>query len=241
VTRVLLTRANEDGERTAEKLRQLGIEPLLSPVLEVVATGAAIPRGAFDVVLATSAKALENAGEELSELRDLPLHAVGRRTAQTAERFGLRADIVAANAQTFLPLLRERYERPTRFLYFAGRDRRDELEKTLRAKGHSVAVVETYEARAARALTDAAAAALKAGEVGAVLHYSKRSAEIFLDLVRAARLIEKLRGVAQLALSPEVAKPLSGAGLARVLVAEKPDEEHLLRLLPKLRVEDASP
>jgi uroporphyrinogen-III synthase len=231
VTRVLLTRANKDGERSAEKLRQLGFRPLLSPALEVVATGAAIPRGSFDALLATSAKALEHASEELSELHDLPLHAVGARTAQTAERCGLRADVVAANARALLPLLRERYERPTRFLYFAGRDRRDELEKTLRAAGHSVALVETYETRPARALTEEAAAELRNGGVGAVLHYSKRSAEIFLDLARASGLIEKLRGVTHLALSPEVAAPLSRAGLARVLVAEKPDEEHLLRLL----------
>ena len=59
MTRVLVLRAREDAERTASRLRAMGFTPLLSPVLEIVGTGAAIPRGPFDAVLATSAKGLE--------------------------------------------------------------------------------------------------------------------------------------------------------------------------------------
>ena len=230
MSRVLVTRARDDAERTASRLREMGHEPLLSPVLEIAATGAMIPQGSYDAVLATSAKGLEHARGDLGALRTITLHCVGTRTAQAAEALAWRPSLVAGNAKALLPLLRTRYRQPARFLYLAGRDRQDELEKALRDAGHKITVVETYEARAAKALTSEAVAALESGELDAVLHYSKRSVEIFLALSRAAGLMEKLRDIAHLALSADVAAPLEGELRAKTRVAKKPDEEHLLRL-----------
>ncbi len=229
--RVLVLRARADAERTAAKLRALGFEPLVSPVIEIVATGAAMPGGAFDAVLATSAKGLEHVAGDTSALRAAQLHVVGARTAQVAEQLGWRPDLVAGDAEALSPLLRARYATPARFLYLAGRERRDDLEAGLRAAGHAVRAIETYEARAARSLSSEAINALANGGIDAALHYSRRSAEIFLDLARAAGLAEKLSGVTHLALSQEVAAPLEHAACARVLVAERPDEDHLLRRL----------
>ena len=231
MSRVLVTRARDDAERTASRLREMGHAPLLSPVLEIVATGAMIPQGSYDAVLATSAKGLEHARGDLGALRTITLHCVGTRTAQAAEALAWRPNLVAGNAKALLPLLRTRYRQPARFLYLAGRDRQDELEKALRDAGHKITVVETYEARAAKTLTSEAVAAIESGKLDAVLHYSKRSVEIFLALARAAGLIEKLRDIAHLALSADVAAPLEREDFTRALIAKKSDEEHLLRLL----------
>ena len=228
--RVLVLRAHADAERTAEKLRAMGFAPVVSSVIEIVATGVAIPGDDYDAVLATSAKGLEHAGDA-GAVRALPLHVVGARTAQVAKQLGWRPDLVAGDAEALPPLLRARHAAPARFLYLAGRDRRDDVEAGLRALGHAVTTVETYEARAARALSKEALDALANGEIGAALHYSRRSAEIFLGLARAAGLVENLRGVTHLALSQDVAAPLEHAACTRVLVAERPGEEHLLRRL----------
>jgi uroporphyrinogen-III synthase len=225
VTRVLVLRAREDADRTASRLRAMGFAPLLSPVLEIVGTGAAIPRGPFDAVLATSAKGLEFCTEP-GELPTLPLHAVGARTAYIARELGWRPDLFAGDARGLLPLIRARCARPARFLYLAGRDRQSDLETGLRAAGHDVTIVETYEARAATALAPAAQEALAKGEIAAALHYSKRSAEIFVKLARDAGLTKALGEIDHLALSRDAASPLP-----RARVAERPDEEHLLRLL----------
>ncbi len=203
----------------------MGFTPLLSPVLEIFGTGAAIPQGPFDAVLATSAKGLEFCAEP-GELRTLPLHAVGARTGKIAAELGWRPDLLADDARGLLPLIRARHETPARFLYLAGRDRQDELETGLRAAGHDVTVVETYEARAATALSPAALDALAKGEIAAALHYSRRSAEIFVALARNAGLTKALGEIDCLALSREAARPLP-----RARIAERPDEEHLLRLL----------
>ncbi|MGA9824988.1 MAG: uroporphyrinogen-III synthase [Methylocystis sp.] len=225
MTRVLVLRAREDAERTASRLRAMGFTPLLSPVLEIVGTGAAIPRGPFDAVLATSAKGLEFCAEP-EELRTLPLHAVGARTAHIARELGWRPDLFAGEARGLAPLIRARYATPARFLYLAGRDRQSDLETGLRAAGHEVTIVETYEARAATALAPAALDALAKGKIAAALHYSRRSAEIFVKLARDAGLTKALGEIDHLALSREAASPLP-----RARIAERPDEEHLLRLL----------
>ncbi|MGD9658740.1 MAG: uroporphyrinogen-III synthase, partial [Methylocystis sp.] len=114
-----------------------------------------------------------------------------------------------------------------------GRDRQQTLEAGLKAAGHRVAAVEVYEARAANALSQEAVDAFAAGEIDAVLHYSRRSAEIFLALAAASGILEKARATLHFALSQDVAQPLVDEDILNVGVAERPDEEHLLGLLPR--------
>ncbi len=228
--RVLVLRAREDAGHTAEKLRAMGFEPLVSPVLEIVATGAAIPEGPFDAVLATSAQGVKHLAPAHA-LPAAPLHAVGARTAKAAEKLGWRTYLVAGNSASLLALIQARYRAPAKFLYLAGRDRRDDLETGLRAAGHEVVTVETYTAQAASALSQEAREALSNGEVAAVLHYSGRSGKIFLQLAHDAGLTDSLRQTRHLALSKDVALPLARELGVSAHVAETPDERHLLALL----------
>lgn len=238
MTRVLLTRARDDAERTAEKLRRMGVAPVISPVIEIAATGAKIPDAAFDAALATSARAIAYAGNDLSKLASLPFYVVGARTKRAAEAHGLQVAASAPDVAALVSRLRKAFAplpvgegAAARFLYLAGRDRRDELEAFLREGGHDVSTIEVYEARAARALTDAAIATLKSDEDAVVLHYSARSAKIFLELANAAPLSLRHAGALHLALSEDVARSLRDAGCANVRVAAEPNEDSLLQLL----------
>ncbi len=56
---VLVTRALDEGMRTAAALAARGHNAILSPVLEMVPTGAEWPAGVVDGALATSAQAFE--------------------------------------------------------------------------------------------------------------------------------------------------------------------------------------
>jgi uroporphyrinogen-III synthase len=231
VKRVLVLRAAEDAGRTAAKLRALGHDALISPVIEIVASGVKPPSdvGIYDAVLATSAKGLEHAGPARAEA----LHVVGARTAEAATRLGWRTDLVAGNARALLPKLIARYPRPAHFLYLAGRDRQSELEAGLRERGHRVDLVETYVARAAECLSDDARAALKTGSVDCALHYSRRSVEIFLALIEKAGLSDRLGSITHIALSADVAEPLVRFA-ANSRIADKPDEAHVLALFQKV-------
>jgi uroporphyrinogen-III synthase len=229
--RVLVTRAREDAERTAEELRRRGFAPLIAPVLEIAATGAPIPTETFDAVLATSARAIHHAGAGLADLC-APFFVVGAKTAEALRASGAQVEASAPDVAALTLLLGARFAAPARFLYLAGHDRKDDLESFLRARGHAATVVETYEARAASALAQDACAALAAGEMEAALHYSARSASIFLALAEAAGVSAALRArVTHFALSEDVARVLRAAGCANVHVAATPDQASLLAAL----------
>lgn len=231
MTRVLVLRAREDALRTSDKLRAMGCTPIVSPVLEIMAAGALIPPGDYDAVIASSAKAIE-CGGGAEPYKALPFHVVGARTAKAVEARGWRPEIMAGNAEAILPLLLARYSGAAHFLYLAGRDRQAALEAGLTGAGHRITSVIVYEARAAASLTDEACSALRARAVDFALHYSRRSAEIFLSLAEAAGLSGALPGIAHIALSADVAAPLEALGLD-VTRAEEPDEDRLLAVLAR--------
>lgn len=227
--RALLLRAPADAARTAARLATMGFEAVCSPVIDIVATGAEPPPGVYDAALVSSAKGVE-AVARLDALGALPFHVVGETTAEAARKRGLTPAIVAGNAAAILPLLLSSYVKPSHFLYLAGRDRQPTLEAGLHAAGHRVTVVEVYVAQAAHELNQTARMQIQAGGISAALHYSRRSAEIFLDLSAAAGLKTKLANFPHIALSDDVAAPLRAQAL-HVAVASRPDETHLLDAL----------
>jgi uroporphyrinogen-III synthase len=235
MSRVLVTRARDEAERTAEKLRRLGHEPILAPVTEIVATGAAIPPETFDAVLATSARALRHAGEDVAALADVPVFVVGARTAEAARARALHVEASAADVAGLIALLREHFASPRRFLYLAGRDRKDALEEFLRERGHETRVVETYRAQEAAALPEDALAAMARGEIDVVLHYSARSAALFLALTKGRVEPRRIAELAHLAISEEVARVLRAAGCATARAAAAPRDESLLSMLGEPR------
>ena len=94
--RILLTRAKADAERTATKLAARGHSVIISPVIEIVETQAAIPSGRFDAIIGTSAHAFTSGTRMLA---NIPLYAVGERTREAALRAALRLDSQATDAQ----------------------------------------------------------------------------------------------------------------------------------------------
>jgi uroporphyrinogen-III synthase len=231
MSRVLVTRARDDAERTAEKLRRLGHAPIIAPVTEIVATGAAIPSGPFDAALATSARALRHAGADVATLADVPFYVVGEKTAAAARARSLHVAQSAEDVAALIALLRERFDTRRRFLYLAGRDRKSALEDFLRASGHEARVVETYHAQAVSALAAEALAALARGEIDVVLHYSARSAAVFSSLTKGCVEAGRIEGIQHLALSEDVARVLRAAACRNVRTASAPEEAKLLGAL----------
>src|ERR1700739_2874116 len=98
---VLLTRAREDAERTAARLAELGHRSIISPVIEIVATGATLPEANFDAIVATSTHAFTP--PQLKTLATIPLYVVGERTRQFARHAGWSAPIhVSENAAALI-------------------------------------------------------------------------------------------------------------------------------------------
>ena len=234
--RFLLTRAADDSARLQARLEALGHTALVSPVIDIIATPATWPTGVVDALLATSGHAFLDASAAARPApearRLLPLLLVGARTEEAARQRGYagRAVVEASGA-----LLAERIggigRTFQRIVYLAGRDRKPDLERALRMHGTTVEAIETYEARPAETLTDSALAELKAGSIDGVLHFSRRSAALFLAL--AARAGVEPTTVRHLCLSEDVSVPLRQAS-CEVDVAEAPNEAALLAGIERL-------
>jgi uroporphyrinogen-III synthase len=118
-----------------------------------------------------------------------------------------------------------------RLLYLAGEDRAVDLEPALRAHDIAVDTVVVYRMEADAALPAEIAAALSQRRIDGVLHYSRRSAEIYLRCVAAAGLDAAATVPAHYCLSDEIAAPLLAAGAVIVRIAPQPNEKSLLALV----------
>ncbi|NWG24531.1 MAG: uroporphyrinogen-III synthase [Pseudorhodoplanes sp.] len=233
--RLLVTRPIDEAERTACRLRKLGHESLLAPLLQIEAIADATwNAGGWQAVLMTSGNAARMLAQhpQRAGLLSLPLFAVGGRTAEAAREAGF-ADVISAegDAGDLVRLVGARIPpRGARLLYLAGDDRARDLPGELSSHGLAVDTVVVYRA-AACALGAEAQHAMARGDVSGVLHYSRRTAEIFLRAVNEAGLNETAGRLMHYCLSQRVAEPLQSAGFRQVRVARQPDEDALLGLL----------
>lgn len=229
---VLLTRPRAQGNTTARRIVERGHEAVVAPVTTVVPTGEPAPAGPFDAVILTSANALPALLPMRDRLAGAPLLTVGARTAEAARAAGFDGVAEArGDARALADLVAALLPEGGRLLHAAGRDRKAEPARSLASLGYDVATWTCYEARAADALPAEAVEALRTGQAGAVLHYSRRSAELFLGLCRLAGLDSQISGPVHLCLSADVAEGLRGSADLPVRIAAAADEDALLHLL----------
>lgn len=229
-------RAEEAAAKTATALAALGHEALPAPVTRIVSCLTTLPEGQFDAIVATSANAFPPGIAETehggSGLRRLPVFAVGQATRDAARRAGFHdARVAQGDAASLVALLRLTARHPARLLYLAGRDRKPAVETSLVEAGYEIDTVIAYEAEAVERWPDSVTSALRTGQVGAALHFSRRSAQLALALAARHGLGPALLSLPQCCLSDDVALPLREAGASHIRVAADPDEASLLDLL----------
>lgn len=230
--RLLLTRAVDDAARTREKLEAMGHQVMVSPVIEIVSTEASWPIGVVDAVVATSAHAFIKLPNGLSSeaRRLLPLFLVGERTEAAARVAGfVGGPTVAKTAAALAQEFRELAARPRRLVYLAGRDRKPDLEAAFADMGQAVDVVEVYGAHPCATPSQEAVRALQGNAVDGVLHFSRRSASLFVEVTKKAGL--DMGRPTHFCLSEDVAAPLRDAGYPAIEVALEPHEADLLALV----------
>ncbi len=232
--RVLLTRAVADAARTRAKLEGLGHRVLVSPVIAIEATGAPWPGGVVDALLATSGQAFaaiaDTWGPTPEARRLMPLWLVGQRTEETARARGFLGPAYTAPHAVALAFEMGKRTDLRRVVYLAGRDRKPDIETALSVTNQQIEVIETYEAKAASHLDDAAETALSDGRVDALLHFSRRSATLFADLATRAKIKPRAMHVC---LSHDVAAPFIELGWP-THVATEPTEASLIAKLAAL-------
>ena len=232
--RLLLTRPDPDAQRTAATLRTQGHDVIAAPLLRIEpAANAEIGAGPWAAILITSANAAHAVATHarVAPLRALPVFAVGRRSAEAMTAAGF-PDVTSADGDVsdLARLVAVRLQPAARLLYLAGEDRSGDLAGDLRAHRFAVETTIIYRAVAATGLPLAAADALANG-IDGVLHFSRRSAEAYVDAARAVGMLTNALKPVHYCLSALVAEPLAQAGAAAIRVAERPNEAVLLALI----------
>lgn len=232
---LLVTRAEAEGARTAARLRERGHEVLEQALLRIEPlTDTDLPEGPWTAVLFTSANAVRAVARHprFGELAGLPAFTVGRRTQVAAAAAGFDPVASADGDVTRLAGLVAGSAGPGEaLLYCVGEDRSGDLAATLAARGLAVETACVYRAAMVSDLAPAVRAALAAGAVEAVLHYSARTAAAFVTAVTAAGVRDLSMAARHLCLSAQVAAPLARAGATAIEVAAEPSERALFALI----------
>ena len=230
---VLVTRPEPDGERTAAKLRARGCDVMLAPLLRIETIDADLD-GAWQAVAVTSVNALRAIADNpaLKTLLASPAYAVGGRTADAALAQGFE-NVIAADGDVgdLARVMKTHLRAGARVLYLAGDDRSGDLAGDLAAAGIEVATRVVYRAVALSEFPLDVREALTAGWVDGVLHFSRRSAETYVNCAVAAGIVERALAPTHYCLSRQVAGPLATAGAHTTQVAGAPTEAALIGLL----------
>ena len=229
--RLLVTRPEPDGERTAQHLRARGHHVLLAPLMRMEATDFALADQRYCAVVMTSANAARAAaGHPASaKLTALPAFMVGRHTADAARAAGF-AEVISADGDKhdLARVLEARLAGERRpLLYLAGEERSGEIELA----GGTVETVVVYRTVAVERFPPDVAAALARGEIDGALHFSRRSAQAYVDCAEREGIFDRALAVRHYCLSRQVSEPLAAAGAGGVSIAARPEEGALIELV----------
>ncbi len=230
---MLVTRPEPDASETAARLGALGIEGMACPLLvhQTLQPNLPDPAG-FAALAVTSTNALRALRERgvLQRYLKLPVYAVGGRTAAAARALGFTTVTHAEGGFVALAELLAHTPLAGPIFYPAARELAGDLAKSLAPFGRMVITAEVYAMNPVDTLPLTAAGGFADNSIGAVLLYSKRTAETFVRL--ADPHIDRLerRNVGMLCLSEAVAEPLFDAHFVRVSLAEQPSEQAMMGL-----------
>jgi uroporphyrinogen-III synthase len=214
--RIWVTRAEPGAGRTAQRLRALGHEPLVAPVLEVHSLSPEIDLGGVGALAFTSANGVR-AFAGLSRDRGLPVFAVGGATSEAARGAGF-ASVLSADGDVEA-LARAIADSSGMLagavLHPGAAEPAGDLIGALTALGIAARAITVYETRILPAAVPPGAEAL--------LIHSPKAAEA----VAGAGIGE----LTAYCISQAAAQPLAGR-VKHAAVAAEPNEAKLLSLLP---------
>ncbi len=230
--RIAVTRPEEDAGPLRAKLEAMGHEVVMSPLLVIAPReGVEIPTQPWQAIAVTSANGIRALppGHGLASFRML---TVGPQSLAAATAAGFTAEAHGGDVNGLAAFIRASLD-PAKgpILYLSGAETAGDLEAQLASAGFACHRVMLYDAVQASAL-GTVEAALRQGQLDAVLLYSPRSARIWRTLVEQAGLAEHAARLVHLCLSPNVARSLPEDWMTRI--AARPEEPAMLALLEQM-------
>ncbi|MEX6632892.1 uroporphyrinogen-III synthase [Hyphococcus lacteus] len=231
--RVLVTRAEPDGERFAALCRAKGLTPILSPVMEIQITRQDIDLRGIGALAFTSVNGVR-AFEANCDVRDLPVFAVGPVTGDAARAAGFISvrDAEGDVHRLHDCIVSERGQFSDAVLHVAGADRAGDLVRMLKSDKISARRMTLYDAKAVSALTDETVNALRASPpVEWASFFSPRTAKLFMELAVQVGVVDQLKNTRVACLSDAVAERAGSANWHSLHVAPEYSAQSLLELI----------
>ncbi|MFZ2028811.1 MAG: uroporphyrinogen-III synthase [Vitreimonas sp.] len=219
--RIAITRALPEADRTAEKLRALGADPVVAPLLETKDRAFDSDITGIQALLFTSANGVRATARKITD-RDLPTLAVGDATARAARDAGFQDVRSAGGDVAALSALANGSLNPKdgTLLYLSGADVAADLVGWLIAAGFTATRRIVYEARVVAALPP-----IYTQPFDIIAFHSARAARAFaaFGAPNAARM--------SAACISDAVAAAAGAKVkwGRVIVASAPQDEALWR------------
>lgn len=231
--RVLVTRPLDDSRDTAERLKAMGHDSVIAPLLDICfQQGGEISLDGVQAILATSANGIRALVRRTAR-RDVAVFAVGRQSAEEAREAGFTDVRNAEGGSAALATAAAGWADPACgiLLHISGSDVAGDLAGTLEATGFTVRRETLYEAVAVTELPAEASAALRDGSLDAVLLFSARSSATFVQSVVRAGLASACARLVAVAISEAAAAPLAGLTFSALRIPPSPNQDAMLALL----------
>jgi uroporphyrinogen-III synthase len=240
--RVVVTRPDVSGQRTARQLIDMGHTPVLMPLTQPAHDGMAAkaalsqPHGALAITSAEVLRALEPYAGEIGPALQTTLFSVGEATSVTAQHLGFETILTAggngADLAELIATHRHLVEVPQgTLLYLAGSPRAPVFEDALRQYGVHFQTVECYKMLPLMWSEAQLRRLFLPGRPDAVLFYSAEAARLFFETVAPLENSGFLAQTRFVCISENVADKVPENYRARSAVSEIPLERAMLALL----------
>ena len=225
--RIWVTRTSPDNEKTAGVLRQLGFDALALPALRVDGLPAKALNEQPDAIVFTSVNGVRH-HSICPALLDIPVFAVGNRTAQSAALAGYTKVVSADGDISDLERLIVRSLPPgSRLLHLSARRPAGDLTGNLHRKGYRAIRMAVYETRE-NTVADLLVCLSGLERIGGIMIHSPRAGRV----VRCCldRFPRRFDGVVYCISAAAAARFVEMEGID-IRVAARPDEAEMLKLI----------
>lgn len=192
IAHVLITRPIEQAYKTAEKVRELGHVPVISPLLELSFLPVALsPLSEETVVLLTS----QNAAHALTSLPlDQHVLCVGDKTAHAVKQKGFTNVVSVDGTSDDMVSHLLSYANPevTPFVYLRGRDVKQDIKKILEHQGFRGEEHIVYQADEILELTHEARLLFEQENLPFCLFFSSHTASVFVKTIEKEGIASSL-------------------------------------------------
>jgi uroporphyrinogen-III synthase len=236
MTTALITRPLPEAEETAKILQDKGFSTIIDPLLTIhirmdgaseLEKSLQYPIQTIVLTSANGAKALGH----ITEKRELPILAVGASTAAAAKKLGFhKITVTGENVRLLMDhIVRSCPPKDGDILYISADVITVNLPSLLAAQGFAVKRIIGYYSEETTVLSEKTITLLENKSPSTALFYSKRTAEIFMQL--AANY--DLSHITAFALSPAIAEVLHAKQWQGIYSADHPTQESLMALIEK--------